>query len=278
MIDYFKPAKVVVDVVDDHRAWPGISVEEHQRLTENYRETLAKADMAFVNCEPMVGAMSEFCPEIRLVPNGCDATPSVTEPLHNSEFDDFKVWPGKTIGFVGNLEKKIDISLLEKIAQRFSDSQLVLIGSTHANPDVLRLKNYPNVRFAGVVPYQEVGAWVSRFDVGIVPHLNLEMTQHMNPLKLYVYLSWKVPVVSTEIFNIDRSAKLVRVAGSHEDFLANISDILSSSVSSSPDMLEYVERNSWSARFEAHVDELISSVGSGMLVTDGGVQHSPLVV
>ncbi|KAB0662106.1 glycosyltransferase family 4 protein [Burkholderia diffusa] len=264
LIEHFKPAKVVVDVVDDHRAWPGISAEEYQRLTENYRETLAKADMAFVNCEPMVGAMSEFYPQIRLVPNGCDTSPPKTEPAHNAEFDSFKAWEGKTIGFVGNLEKKIDISLLEKIAQKFVDCQLVLIGSTHANPDVLQLKRYPNVRFAGVVPYQEVGAWVSKFDVGIIPHLNLEMTQHMNPLKLYVYLSWKVPVVSTEIFNIDRSAGLVRVADSHESFLANISDVLASNVDSSSDMIEYVSRNSWEARFEAHVSELISSMESGM--------------
>ena len=260
LIDHFKPAKVVVDVVDDHRAWPGISAEEHHRLTENYRGTLAKADMAFVNCEPMVGAMSEFYSNIRLVPNGCDASPPKTEPTHNSEFDAFKAWEGRTIGFVGNLEKKIDISLLEKIAERFSDCQIVLIGSTHANPDVLQLKRYGNVRFAGVVPYQEIGAWVSKFDVGIIPHLNLEMTQHMNPLKLYVYLSWKVPVVSTEIFNIDRSAGLVRVAGTHEEFLENISTTLSSEIDSSAHIDGYVARNSWESRFEGHVDELISSL------------------
>ncbi|RKT21665.1 glycosyltransferase involved in cell wall biosynthesis [Paraburkholderia sp. RAU2J] len=257
LINHFNPKKVVVDVVDDHRAWPGISAAEYQRLTENYRATLAKADMAFVNCEPMIDAMKPFFPSIRLVPNGCDADPPKVEPKDNEEFEAFKLWKGKTIGFVGNLEKKIDIDLLEKIAVRFPDFQLVLIGSTHSNPDVLRLKGYSNVRLPGVVPYEEVGAWVSRFDVGIIPHLNLEMTQHMNPLKLYVYLSWKIPVISTEIFNVDRNATSVRIAGSHEEFLCHISDVLAEEIGADEEMLQFALQNSWHVRFEKHVNELL---------------------
>lgn len=260
LVEHFKPAKVVVDVVDDHRAWPGVSEKERARLTENYRETLAKADMAFVNCEPMVGAMSEFFPAIRLVPNGCDTRPSKAEPAHSDEFNAFKSWNGKTIGFVGNLEKKIDIQLLEKIARRFPDCQLALVGSTHANPQVLQLKQYPNVRFAGVVPYEEVGAWVSRFDVGIIPHLDLEMTQNMNPLKFYVYLAWQVPVVSTEIFNVDRDARLLRMSRSHEEFLAHVSAALREERSTAAAATNYIEENSWERRFTAHVNELVASL------------------
>lgn len=259
LVTHFKPAKTVVDVVDDHRAWPGISEEERQRLTANYRDTLARANMAFVNCEPMVDAMKPFFPKIRLVPNGCDTNPSRIEPIRNTEFEAFKSWSGKTIGFVGNLEKKIDIPLLELIARQFPHCQLALLGSTHANPDILRLNQYPNVRFAGVVPYEEVGAWVSRFDVAIIPHLNSEMTQHMNPLKLYVYLSWMVPVVSTEIFNVDQQADLVHVARSHEEFLEHLLSVLKKGKNLTAAAMKYAVENSWEARFKRHVDELLTS-------------------
>lgn len=257
LIDHFRPMKVVVDVVDDHRAWPGISAAERQRLTDNYRDTLKKADMAFVNCEPMVDAMNAFYPEIRLVPNGCDVNPPKLEPRDNAEFEAFKSWPGKTIGFVGNLEKKIDILLLEKIALQFPECQLALIGSTHANPEVLRLREYANVRLPGVVPYDEVGAWVSGFDVGLIPHLNVEMTQHMNPLKLYVYLAWNVPVVSTEVFNVDRGAESVHIASCHDEFLHHVSSVLRQAVVGTEEMQRYVQRNSWHNRFKRHVDELL---------------------
>jgi len=258
LVDRFSPAKVVVDVVDDHRAWPGVSAEERDRLTKNYRETLARAQMAFVNCEPMVDSMREFFPAIRMVQNGCDQKPPSVQARNDPEFDAFMARGGKTIGFVGNLEQKIDISLVAKIAERFHDCQIVLLGSTHANPQVLQLKHFPNVRLPGVVPYEQIGAWLSRFDVGIIPHLDLDMTQSMNPLKLYVYLSWRVPVVSTEIYNIDKSSQFVRVARTHNEFLEHVASALEKGRMDEAASQRYIDENSWEERFRSHVDELLA--------------------
>lgn len=257
IIDRFAPGKVVVDVVDDHRAWPGISETEKQRLTENYRAVLQRGDMAFANCEPVQKAMSGFFPGIRLVPNGCDLTPPSVKPINDREYEEFLNWKGKTIGFVGNLEAKIDVALLGKVAEHFPDCQLVLIGSTHANPKVLELKQYPNVRMPGIVPYEQVGAWLSRFDVGIIPHLDIEMTRSMNPLKLYVYLSWGIPVVSTEIFNIDLKSNCVYQGSEHSEFLRAVGEALQQPRPCAADLANYANANSWEARLEHHVTEAL---------------------
>jgi len=258
LIDHFRPHKVVVDVVDDHRAWPGIAEDERQRLTDHYRELLGRADMALANCQPVVDAMRPFAPDIRLVPNGCDDRMPTAAPT-SAAFARFAAHPGKTIGFVGNLEKKIDIPLLEKIATRFADCQLALLGSTHANPEVRRLQAHPNVLMPGIVPYADVGAWLSRFDVGIVPHLDMELTRSMNPLKLYVYLSCGVPVVSTEVYNLDRSPGFLRIAGSHEEFLSQLQKVLAEGKPAAGALAQYVSENSWGARLAAHVDQLLAS-------------------
>jgi glycosyltransferase involved in cell wall biosynthesis len=259
LISRFSPARVVVDVVDDHRAWPGVTEDEKGRLTRNYEELLAQADMAFANCEPVRRAMQEFTPDIRLVPNGCDTSPPMREPSQrHAAYRTFLMWPGKRIGFVGNLEAKIDIELLEKLALRFPSCQLVLIGSTHANPKVLELSRFPNVLFAGVVPYEEVGSWLRRFDVAVVPHLNMDLTKSMNPLKIYVYLSGGVPVVSTEIYNLPSDLEGVRVAASHEDFLMSVGTAMRDSERKF-DARKYVQQNSWRERFAVHIDELLPS-------------------
>jgi hypothetical protein len=259
IVDRFKPARVVVDVVDDHRAWPGVTDVERAKLTENYRATLAQADVAFVNCEPMQQSMREFMPAIRLVPNGCDLDPPRVEPRGSSVYDAFKAWPGGTIGFVGNLEAKIDIALIGKLAQRFKECQVVLLGSTHANPAVRELERHANVRMPGVVPYEQIGAWMSRFDVAIVPHLDVPMTKNMNPLKLYVYLAANIPVVSTEIYNIDRDTDLLRVAKTHDEFLEQTAQALAAGrpVGSAG---SYTIANSWERRFAGHVDEVHATI------------------
>lgn len=257
LIEFFNPWKVVVDVVDDHRAWPGVSNEESNRLTKNYRELLSCADMAFANCEPVVEAMREFLPAIRLVPNGCDEQMGSAAAPDTDLFREYMKSTRPRIGFVGNLEKKIDIELIGKLADAYPDVEVVLLGSTHANPDVLELKRHPNVLLLGVVPYQQVGAWVSRFDVGIIPHLDMDLTRSMNPLKLFVYLSCQVPVVSTEIYNIDRNSPLLRVADSHDTFIAHVGDLLRAGKPNPAIFERYVRDNSWAARFRSHVDELL---------------------
>jgi len=256
LIDRFKPARVVVDVEDDQRTWPGVSDTAKERLTANYNELLAMADMALTNCEPLRQSMSSVFSGIRLIPNGCDVDPPRAIPCNNGAYDEFIRFEGATIGFVGNLESKIDTVLLEKVADRFPDCQVVLLGSTHANPGIFSLSRRANICMPGVVPYPEVDAWLRKFDVGLVPHLNTELTRNMNPQKIYAYLSSHVPVVSTDVPNIPRDTDLVRVAASHEQFLEEIAQILAGDRPTARQFDEYVQANSWEARLAHLVDDL----------------------
>lgn len=256
LIEMFRPARTVIDVVDDHRAWPGVPEATRHALTENYRTLLQRADLALANCAPVQAAMREFCPHIRLVPNACDGDPPNEAPPDSAAYRRLADHAGAVVGFVGNLEAKIDIPLLHRVAERFRDALLVLLGSTHANPAVLELQRHPNVLMPGVVPYPQVGAWLRRFDVGLVPHLDIELTRHMNPLKPYVYLSWNVPVVATGVRNLDTDTELVRVAADHEEFLGHIADILDSVRPPDAAFRQYVARHDWASRLSAHVDAL----------------------
>ncbi len=254
----FDPGKVVVDVVDDDRAWPSVPEDTKRKLTENLRTLLQSADMAFANCAPVQQSMREYCPDIRLVANGCDVDPPRTLP-RDEAYQSFVRRPGKVLGFVGNLEAKIDIDLLHELAKRFDECHIVLIGSTHANPKVLELSRHPNVSLPGVVPYEEIDAWLRRFDVGLIPHLDMDLTRHMNPLKAYVYLSRNIPVVATAIPNIDTGDGLVRVAHTHAAFLDQVARILAGDRPSQRAFRNYAASNSWKQRFAAHIDELLST-------------------
>ena len=136
----------------------------------------------------------------------------------------------------------------------------MLIGSTHANPAVLELKKNHNIRMPGVVSYAEAGAWVSRFDVGLVPHLNKKKKKNMNPLKAFVYLTFNVPVDSTEIGNIDRNTSLISVASNHDDFILAVDRFIQLGRPLKSESDEYVANNSWSARLKKHVDLLLSQM------------------
>lgn len=247
LIDIFKPHKTVVDVVDDHRAWPNVSEHTKKELTNHYKQLLSKADIAFANCKPVIDSMKEFKPDIQLVPNGCEENPEIIEPKNHAMYEELKVFEGKVIGFVGNLEAKIDIPLIERIADEFKDVLIVIVGSTHANPETRNLQKHTNVRMFGVVPYENVNAIVSKFDVGIVPHKKMDLTDNMNPLKIFVYLANRVGVVTTSISNLPKS-DCIFMAVDEASFIGGISKVLNKN-KKLEHCASFAKDNSWSNRF-----------------------------
>jgi hypothetical protein len=253
LIDFYKPKKVVVDVVDDHRAWPNVSPEEKARLTLHYKNILGGADLALANCQPVIDSMKQYKSDIKLIPNGCEENPEIIEPKNHIKYEELKCFAGKVIGFVGNLEAKIDIDLIQRIADEFKDALIVLVGSTHAYPKVRELQSYQNIRMFGVVPYENVSSIVSKFNVGIVPHKKMDMTKNMNPLKVFVYASNNIPVVSTKINNIETD-EMILMSENNEEFLVNIRKALNMG---DFNFNEFVQKNSWKSRLDEVFQTLI---------------------
>ena len=104
----------------------------------------------------------------------------------------------KVIGYFGNLESKFDWDLVEKAASEFPDCIFLLAGSTHVASQGSRRAN---IKLVGAYKYDDLASVASHFDLAIVPH-KANKFEPMNPLKLYVYASLGIPVISTKIDNL----------------------------------------------------------------------------
>ena len=260
----FKPKLKVVDVVDDHRTWPGTGADERLRISEHYREVLSDADIVLANCATVQATMSEFAPHITVVPNGCDLDAAPTK-IDDDRFDALSQLPGPKLGLVGNLEPKTDTSLLRKVAVRRPNYQLIFVGSTHANPDILELDELPNVHFVGVVRYPDVKVWIDSFDVALIPHLDTEQTRSMHPLKTLVYAARGAPTVSMKIHNLGEFEPFVRVAANHDEFIEAIDDVIEGRWQlDKSDLREVVQRNAWDRRV-AQIMALLNDGGASVL-------------
>ncbi len=252
----FQPRLSVVDVVDDLRTWPDRTEADREEYTQHYRTVLGEADVAFANCETVRDSMAAFFPDIALIPNGCDLDP-VPQPPEDERFRQLCALKGPILGLVGNLEAKTDVALLDRLAQERPDCNLVLIGSTHAHAAVMELDRRPNVHFFGVVTYPEVKAWIARFDVALVPHLDTDQTRSMHPLKMLVYAAVGVPIVSTKVQNLGDFAPFIEVADSHEAFLEAVDGVLSGD--GRPDksaLAALVQEHSWDGRVASMLSQV----------------------
>ena len=153
---------------------------------------------------------------------------------------------------------RIDLDLLRSVVSERPDWNFVFIGSMHKGDEIRELEVYGNVHFLGVRVYEQALRYIRHFDVAIIPHLDNELTRSMNPLKLYVYFSLLVPVVSTAIQNIGDFNDFVRVARSPQEFVRTIDECLCNDplANDLPRLRELLKENSWPERVKC-VLELI---------------------
>ena len=244
----FRPDLVVSDVIDDQRAWP-CTPEYEEKLRQNYADVLGRSHLAFANCRTVFDGMRLFTGNIHLFPNAAEIMDD--ETLLWKKPAALKRMEGPVIGYVGNLDiARIDLGLLTEVATQRPDWNLAFIGSTHRNKDILELDKFRNVHFLGVRPYGEAVRYIRHFDVAMVPHLDNELTRHMNPLKLYVYFSMYLPIVTTPIANIDKLDQFVQVARTPKEFIERIEHCLEHDTITpkAGQMRDWLVANSWQVR------------------------------
>jgi teichuronic acid biosynthesis glycosyltransferase TuaH len=134
-----------------------------------------------------------------LIPYGCDAERfAATDDAPPAK--DVHL-PAPIAGFVGHLNARTDLRLLEAVAD--SGTSLLLIGprDPHFEPQrVDRLFARPSVSWLGPRPFESLPSYLRLVDVGLVPyHVGNTFNQWSFPLKTLEYLAAGRPVVATPL-------------------------------------------------------------------------------
>lgn len=213
---------VVTDVIDDQRQWQ-LPPSALRKITESYLSTYRLSDLVFANCRSVQEWASGFAQRVSLVPNGCE--------IHS----DIKLWAkpdmlglmkGPIIGYAGNMVDRIDFLLLEHLVHEHQDYNFIFIGRCSRSTEFEILRSCTNVHFLGVIPYEMTLRYLAWVDVAIVPHTICPMTDNMNPLKLFIYRSLGLPVVSTRIANITDAGAELYIADDHNQFARHVEDLV----------------------------------------------------
>jgi len=213
---------IATDVIDDQRQWP-MQPGWRAQLERNYRSTFAVADAAFANCEPVARWLKDEGLEALVVPNGMDAPGDIANwPVPGR----LKTLPRPIVGYCGNLSHRIDWDLIEYLSEAQPNWSIVLIGEGAKDERHARVVARPNVHALGVLPYEIAQRHIAAFDAAMIPHEASTLSEHMNPLKLYVYRSMGIPVVSTKIANLDDLADEIRTADSPEAFVTGLEEAI----------------------------------------------------
>ena len=249
----FGEQAVVYYCSDDHAALPDV---DGRVMSEMDAYLTKRADQVFVAASLMLENKRRLNPTTVLAPHGVDVAlfRTAADPLLPID-PAARNLTRPVIGFYGLIDESIDLDLIATLAERRPRWTFLLVGRLAV--DAGKLKDLPNVVFTGPQPRRSLPGWAKAFDVAIIPGRTTGQIASSGPLKLREYLATGKPVVAVTAPDIQRLARLVRLASGPEEFIGQIEAALDTDTGA--DRLRRIAATvtmSWDAR----VNEVIEIV------------------
>jgi UDP-galactopyranose mutase len=191
-------------------------------LLDLEQELIDKADIVFTGGSSLFEAKKDRHPNVHCFPSSVDRCHFAKARVRQFEPADQEDLPKPRLGFYGVIDERFDTELLAKIAEMRPDWSFVMVGPVVKISEE-DLPRRPNIHYLGGKTYGQLPAYLSGWDVALMPFAMNESTQFISPTKTPEYLAGGKPVVSTPIKDVVRHyghLEGVMIADNAADFVA----------------------------------------------------------
>jgi hypothetical protein len=189
-----------------------------------------------------------------VLPNGIDEQWWQLRPEPPAELSGL---PRPIITYVGTIEGRTDVGLIEKLANEKAIGSIAFIGPVGDKAVGDALTKVPKVTLCGHMMRVGVVGSIMHSDVCIIPHIIGPFTRAMSPIKQYEYLAGGMPVVTTDLPPVKNISERVLVA-TGDDFPRAVLTALEMPPQTEEDRLEFVRSNSWTVRLERMLQVMLA--------------------
>jgi glycosyltransferase involved in cell wall biosynthesis len=247
------PARIkVFDTIDNLLAHPQTQKYYH-KIKSAYEWAESNVDLICIISEKQK-VMYSSSQKLFLLANGVDDN-YANAPQSMPE--DIRGIAKPIVMYVGVLQEKIDVDLMIKVARLLPGHQFVFIGPEVAQNYFDGMKRERNIDFIGVRDCSAIPSYINSCDVCIIPHKVDELTNYMDPLKIYEYLACGKPIVSTPIAGTGAFGRHIYIAGGPAQFAQAIQKALSeNSPALEGERRALASLNTWNVRINAVLDKI----------------------
>ena len=242
------------DIMDDweefHRGG-----EAHWYSAAVERDMVVFADTVTAVSDKLAEKFRRFRPDVAVVRNGyqpsalcCEQFIAARTPLEHP----------KVVGYFGHFSDAwFDWETVLYTARKRPDLQFELIGYGLSERARVRLKDFPNIRFEGLVPQNNLHRYARKWWAGMIPFRPSAVSIAVDPLKIYEYLHLGLSTVVTGISGI-ADYPLVHYAEDREGFVQALDQLPDRpSEQSLSEVAEFLKDCVWEERL-AKLNSLIS--------------------
>lgn len=223
LVGAFGEKIVIYDCVDDHSVYPGAN----KKLTEKIEKALLKkANLVFATSFKLYEDKKVLNKNTFYIPNGVDFELFRKAEVNKKIPEDMINIEKPIIGWAGALRSWLDFDLIEYVAKFDPKWSIVFVGPMVEEVNLEPLRNLKNVFFLGRKTKEELPSYMQNFNVCLIPNKINELTNAMNPIKLYEYLAVGRPVVSVDLEEVRQLADVVKIAKDKKEFVSFIQESL----------------------------------------------------
>jgi UDP-galactopyranose mutase len=199
-----------------------------EHLLELEQELIDKADIVFTGGSSLYEAKKDRHPNVHCFPSSVDRAHFAKARAKQFDPADQEDLPRPRLGFYGVIDERFDTELLDKVAAMRPEWSFVMVGPVvKISEDDLPKR--PNIHYLGGKTYAQLPAYLSGWDVALMPFAMNESTQFISPTKTPEYLAGGKPVVSTPVRDVVRTygdLEGVKIASTAEEFVAACDEAL----------------------------------------------------
>ncbi len=264
------PQAVVYDCMDELSAF----LHAPKQLLDYESKLLKLADIVFTGGPSLYRAKRSRHSNVFCFPSSVDAehfrqarNGALEEPA------DQKYIPHPRLGFFGVIDERVDLPLIEYLAQSHPQWHIVMIGPV-VKIDPATLPKQPNIHYMGQRQYAELPAYLSKWDVCLLPFARNESTKFISPTKTLEYMAAERLMVSTPITDVaEPYGKIVYLGETPEAFAAACEVALHASntekLSRISGMREVLSKTSWDATARAMEEQIETTIQKNKNLEEG---------
>ena len=253
LLGAMRPAATVYDCMDEL----SLFLHAPPQLLPREAALLRRADVVFTGGPSLYEAKKHRHGNIHCFPSSVDADhfrAARPEPADQSAL------PAPRFGFYGVIDERIDLPLIDALAERHPEWQIVMVGPV-VKIDPATLPRRANIHWLGQRSYEELPAYLAGWDVSLLPFARNDATRFISPTKTLEYMVVARPIVSTPITDVAVPYRdIVYLGGTPAEFVAACEAALDSSAAERAHralgMRQVLARTSWDATAAA-MEQLI---------------------
>jgi glycosyltransferase involved in cell wall biosynthesis len=214
-------------------------------------ELVKEANIVFVTSRSLEAKLKKWRNDIIYLPNGLDLESFIINDYR--EPDDIKAISRPRIIYTGTLGEWFDVDTIAYAAKSLPDFQFILIGPIRT--DCRSLQSLRNVFLFGPRKFETMPHYLKFSDIAVIPFLKNELSDAVNPIKLFEYFSAGLPVISANLNGVIQMASPAMIYRSSQEFV----DILESMRNLRVNREKYVafsKENTWQKRYETVIANL----------------------